>query len=485
MKHGSLMALHAKKVNMIFIICYWLGVGMMFALCLMHSLSSFAPSIIMLIGSAITTVLIRLKKYDKIVSIVILTYGSLATIAMAFDKPVASAVLITMSICFTCAYFNQWYVIINGVMGITALLYIQFTKHAYDFSVFLLIFAGVFCSVVYLSYVAKWGKDLIMVAVKKESEATENLSELNKTMDIIKVSTSSLDTDIAYCNVTFGNIKEISGSVTSAIQEITKGVISQTESINVIGNMMSDADHQFSEISQFSKQLSETSVKTSSIVAEGFENISLMDNQMNIISQASGKSYSTVQELNKDMEEVNNFLTGITQIAEQSNLLALNATIEAARAGESGKGFAVVAAEVKKLAEQSANTVNHISEINNQIIAKTRNVLEEVDRENVAIEEGGKILHRVTESFDHIQLSFKDIDNYIQGEFEKIENTAALFSHILSEAESIASISEEHSASTEELSAATQENNANIESILNFMRGIKESSDKLVGLTEI
>jgi hypothetical protein len=65
---------------------------------------------------------------------------------------------------------------------------------------------------------------------------------------------------------------------------------------------------------------------------EGSDNINSMDKQMNIISLTSAKSYSMVQELNKNVDEINNFLSGITQIAEQTNLLALNAAIEAARA---------------------------------------------------------------------------------------------------------------------------------------------------------
>jgi methyl-accepting chemotaxis protein len=62
----------------------------------------------------------------------------------------------------------------------------------------------------------------------------------------------------------------------------------------------------------------------------------------------------------------------ITKIARKSNLLSLNASIEAARVGEAGRAFSVVAAEMKKLAEDSAQEAKKIDTLLQELQIKTK-----------------------------------------------------------------------------------------------------------------
>jgi len=79
-------------------------------------------------------------------------------------------------------------------------------------------------------------------------------------------------------------------------------------------------------------------------------------------SLAKNTSISMTQ-IEEQVSTINTAISVIDQIAFQTNILSLNAAVEAATAGESGKGFAVVAAEVRNLANRSAQAAKEIKKI--------------------------------------------------------------------------------------------------------------------------
>ncbi|MDT7514810.1 methyl-accepting chemotaxis protein [Rhodoferax mekongensis] len=110
----------------------------------------------------------------------------------------------------------------------------------------------------------------------------------------------------------------------------------------------------------------------------------------------------TMGVIHASSQRIQDIIGTIDSIAFQTNILALNAAVEAARAGEQGRGFAVVAAEVRQLAQRSAEAAREIKSI-------IQDNVEKMDRGNTVASQAGEAVSKVVVSIQQVNQSVTEV----------------------------------------------------------------------------
>ncbi|KQN99857.1 methyl-accepting chemotaxis protein [Paenibacillus sp. Leaf72] len=478
---NSFLRSNTEKVNPIIACILWLA---LLSFCFFLASGQVKVEVVfsLFLELVVATVLMSRKKYP--IQTMVTLMIAILTCTTAYIESAGAGMLIMVVLCVVSLYLNR--VLLFGFGGLYNISYIviYYSKHEQFDTTFYMTIGFIELTIVALYFVCKRGNDLIHVSRHKEAEARELLDERDNMVGVVHENTSSLNADIANCNHDIGVLKKMSNTITSSIQEVTAGIRDQSESMAHISEMMNHADGKMSEINQLSHNLADLSGSNGRAVRQSSARIVQMGKQMNIINSAVSDSLTTVQELNKSVDEVNTFLLAIKQISDQTSILALNANIEAARAGDAGAGFAVVANEVQKLAQECLNSVTQINTIIHNIKSKTQLVVEKASNGSVAAKEGEALTEQVLESFDSIRSTFQQMDQYIAQELDMTDQMSVIFSQVRTQVDHISGISQKHAAATEGVLTTTQEQEKNIDVIYNFIGNINNSSIRLQDLIE-
>ncbi|CAM3739734.1 methyl-accepting chemotaxis protein [Marinicrinis lubricantis] len=295
--------------------------------------------------------------------------------------------------------------------------------------------------------------DSLSTLVLRSQEISQHVAASSQQLSAVSVESTSSAQQVAF-----------------AIQGIAEGAESQNQTSEDNTLAMNEIASGIQNISESAAEAAEEAAIISDHAVQSGEKLNDTVQQMNNIQSSVHESTGIIAKLGEQSTDIGQIVDTIHHISEQTHMLALNANIEAARAGEHGRSFKVVATEVAKLAAQSKQSAEHITEIIEQIHSLVGQVEESMTGTVRETEQGMRVISETSESVGSIIRSIQNIaqrvleisasSQEVSAGAEEVSAAISETSHIsksaADQASEVAAATEQQLASMEEVQASSE-----------------------------
>ncbi|WP_340399750.1 methyl-accepting chemotaxis protein [Paenibacillus sp. FSL H8-0079] len=275
---------------------------------------------------------------------------------------------------------------------------------------------------------------------------------------------------------------EASQRIAEHTNHTASGAAEQVARAGEVTVAMEEITRSMQHIANSSTIVADVSQETTNNAVQGQAKINTAMDSMDKIHQANVQMVASTSQLEQYSDKIESVAHLMKGIASQTNLLALNASIEAARAGEYGSGFAVVASEVRKLAGESEQSSQHVTELIAEMTRQTALLSDHMSASTSAVQSGLAVVQEAGRSFTSIHTGIETMNERLHEVSAASEQLSASAEEVSASVEDMEHISRESSSSIQKVSHATGSQLQSMDEMSASAESLRVLSSELNGL---
>lgn len=244
-----------------------------------------------------------------------------------------------------------------------------------------------------IEYHVAYQEEINESMVKVVEEGNAHIEQLQSRLDNFQIATEEVTK----------SVNAISAGVTDTAENMENSTTMTQQIQDVIDNLI--------DVKDATVEATKRAVSSVQMGVEIIDSLKERSDEINVANQDVTRVSMDLCDKIVSAEEITQI---IYQISSQTNLLALNASIEAARAGEQGRGFAVVANEIRKLADDTRNSIDSITELLRGITELANQTSTLVRQSVESVDEQSKYIEAVDDSFQAISGVVDELHNCME-----------------------------------------------------------------------
>lgn len=323
----------------------------------------------------------------------------------------------------------------------------------------------------------KEGNLSVRAHVASKDEIGQLAITFNEMMEQITALVDQTRSSASEVLATAGELSEVSKKtavsareIAVATEEIAAGATSLAVEAERSSDLTSGIETRMQQVAAANDEMSASAHDVERASLQGTSYMNGLIEKTGLTEQMTRDMVEKVDHLKESTGSIRKILDVLNNLTKQTNILSLNAAIEAARAGAAGKGFMVVADEIRKLADQSRQSINVVAEI-------TDTIQREIDETVGVLSKAHPIFRQQIESVKEANQIFLTVQSQMSAFVERLEYVT----------ESIGGLGEAQSQLTvamTNVSAVAQQSSATSEEVASLSTEQLGISEGLVGLSD-